>query len=327
VEPAQQQTVVAVGGSTAGMLLIVMHLAPRRPHPGITHPPSRNAIALRWTAVNTRSRTPSDTIRPAPSKPTRWIVPQHAICAATPMLTAWSEPSTCAHPDPDIRSSSRAYTTSVGAAPPIVGNSPARAATPSAVANASCCFCIRVRPSTGTPSPDEPDTASSRKVGPPASVPGCSGPVTLGLINASKIVCSCAAISGSSMPDNGTNPRRGTPNASPRPRNAPASTGSAPSASITLAHRCAIARRSATDGAGPRTPASVPAPAPVSRSPLAASARNASAASTSSRAALAAASVSGPAIAFTASIPTSPATRASRSAGRVGSSHSPDARA
>ena len=50
-----------------------------------------------------------------------------------------------AHPVSDWRSSARPITMSVGAAPPIVGSSPLRAATPRARASASCSRCARVR--------------------------------------------------------------------------------------------------------------------------------------------------------------------------------------
>ena len=50
-----------------------------------------------------------------------------------------------AHPVSDSRSSARPITISVGAAPPIVGSSPLRAATPRASASASCRRCARVR--------------------------------------------------------------------------------------------------------------------------------------------------------------------------------------
>ena len=108
-------------------------------------PPSRRLIALRWCAAKTRSLMSIPRMRPDVSVVTRCTAPMHATCRATASDTGSSHPSRCACPRPDCRSRASADTTRVGAAPPIVGSSPERAATPRIIASASCCFIARER--------------------------------------------------------------------------------------------------------------------------------------------------------------------------------------
>ncbi len=253
-----------------------------------------------------------------------------------------------AHPRPAARSFASTCTTRVGDAPPRVGMSSCRAAIPRAAARASCRFWPALRRSNGSSSSPAPvlprssarsrSTSLSRSPSSPSSnrTPGFGGPSVFGLHCASNTACICAATSGSRFPRIAWRPLRRRPMVKNRWFCAPRSVGSGSSGSIAAAIMCAYPRRSSGVAGGARgsfalSAVSGSAAASASsgeskkvRCPRAQAANRASASRTVSRPTLCAALSIGPTAASIPATPITPSSIASRNAGNLASSRSPE---
>ena len=150
VPPAEQDSVVGVGRAAFGVVGDVMRFAPSRGHAAAGDDAAAVAEGERAPLVAVEeaflgAETQDPTVRGEgdalddPGAPD--VTGDGWVRRVRRSPRSW--PIRCRI----ARSSARPITMSVGAAPPIVGSSPLRAATPRASASASCSRCARVRSS------------------------------------------------------------------------------------------------------------------------------------------------------------------------------------